>query len=86
MRLVQSVIVAAVLIAATSASQAQTAYDYPWCALRGDRSGGQSCYFTSYRQCMQTLSGIGGTCIPSPYYRGPTHRERRGPREYDPRY
>jgi hypothetical protein len=35
---------------------------------------------------METLSGIGGTCIPSPYYRGPTHRERRGPREYDPRY
>ena len=86
MRLVQSAVVAAVLIAATSASQAQSAYDYPWCALRAGRSGGQSCYFTSYRQCMETLSGIGGSCIPSPYYRGPEHRERRRTREYDPRY
>jgi Protein of unknown function (DUF3551) len=53
---------------------AQSAYDYPWCALRGSRSGGQSCYFTSYRQCMDSLSGIGGSCIRSPYYRGPEPR------------
>lgn len=36
-------------------SSAQSPYDYPWCALRGDRSGAQSCYFTSYRQCMASL-------------------------------
>ena len=52
-------------------SGAQSAYDYPWCALRGDRGGGQSCYFTTWEQCETTLSGIGGTCIRSPYYRGP---------------
>jgi hypothetical protein len=23
-------------------------------------SGGTSCYFTSYQQCMTTLSGLGG--------------------------
>ena len=52
-------------------SIAQSAYDYPWCALRGDRGGGQSCYFATREQCETTLSGIGGVCIRSPYYRGP---------------
>jgi len=80
MRLLQSAVAVATLIAATSATYAQSAYDYPWCALRAGRSGGQSCYFQSYRQCMETLSGIGGTCIESPYYRGPAPRERQRPR------
>jgi hypothetical protein len=58
-------------------SFAQSAYDYPFCALRGGRGGGQSCYFTSYRQCMDSLVGIGGSCIRSPYYRGPEPRRER---------
>jgi len=82
MRLVQSAVVAVTLIAATSASYAQSAYDYPWCALRAGRSGGQSCYFATYQQCMETLSGIGGSCIRSPYYRGPEPREHRRPHDY----
>jgi hypothetical protein len=77
MRLVQAALAAATLLTATSASYAQSAYDYPWCALRAGRSGGQSCYFQTYRQCMDTLSGIGGSCIQSPYYRGPAPHERR---------
>jgi uncharacterized protein DUF3551 len=56
---------------------AQSAYDYPWCALRGDRSGAQSCYYTSYRQCMTALSGIGGSCIQSPYQRSGSRYDRR---------
>jgi len=65
------------LAALTSASVAQSAYDYPWCALRGGRGGGQSCYFTSYHQCMESLRGIGGTCIRNPGYRGSWRSERR---------
>ena len=53
-----------------SPSNAQSAYDYPWCALKGDRGGGQSCYFATRRQCEETLSGVGGTCIHNPGYRG----------------
>jgi hypothetical protein len=64
------------VLGAADMSFAQSAYDYPWCALRGSRSGGQSCYFTSYRQCMESLSGIGGSCIRSPYYRGPQRSGR----------
>ena len=44
MRLVQSAVTVAALITATSASYAQSAYDYPWRALGAGRSGGQSCY------------------------------------------
>ncbi len=65
-------------------SGAQSAYDYPWCALRGDRGGGQSCYFTSREQCETTLSGIGGTCIQNPGYRGPTRYDRRRSRDWSP--
>ena len=58
-------------------SAAQSAYDYPWCAVYTNRSGAQACYYTSYQQCMATMRGIGGTCIESPYYRGGVHPERR---------
>jgi hypothetical protein len=48
-------------------SFAQSAYDYPWCAIYTKSSGTVSCYFTSFQQCMATMSGIGGTCIRNPY-------------------
>jgi hypothetical protein len=70
-------IAGAALLAATQPSRAQSAYDYPWCALYTNRSGAQACYYTSYQQCMATMRGIGGTCIESPYYRGPPRPERR---------
>jgi len=82
MRLIQSAVIAAALIAASSASHAQSAYDYPWCALRGDRGGGQSCYYTTHAQCVEALRGIGGTCIRNPGYRGGERYERRRYRDY----
>ena len=61
------------LVGAAPTSVAQSAYDYPWCAVYGSRAGlgAQSCYYATYAQCMATMSGIGGYCIRSPYYRGP---------------
>jgi hypothetical protein len=68
--LLQGSLITAALLAAAQASYAQSAYDYPWCAVYGSRSGlgAMSCYYANYRQCMQTMSGIGGYCIRSPYY------------------
>lgn len=83
MRPLQASIVAAALLAPLAAAHAQSAYDYPWCAVYGSRSGNgaMSCYYASYGQCMETMSGIGGYCIRSPYYgQGPGQRSRR--REY----
>lgn len=64
------------VVGAAPSSFAQSPYDYPWCSVRGGWSGGggQSCYYTSYQQCMTTLSGIGGTCIRNPWFHGPERR------------
>jgi hypothetical protein len=65
-------VIAAALLAKTQIGNAQSPYSYPWCAILsgGDNSGGgaMSCYYTSWEQCMTTLSGIGGNCAASPYY------------------
>lgn len=84
MRTILGALVVIGVLGAGAPGFAQTAYDYPWCALRGGRGGGgTSCYYTSYQQCMETLRGIGGSCIRSPYYRGPEPRRYRGdPRPY----
>ncbi len=74
-------LVSLAVLAQTQSGAAQSAYDYPWCAISYARSGAQACYYASYQQCMATLSGIGGSCIRSPYYRGVPRDERR-PRAY----
>jgi len=75
-------VIAAALLGETQVGIAQSPYSYPWCAITsgGDNSGGgaMSCYYTSWQQCMTTLSGIGGNCVESPYYHGePTARPPR---------
>ena len=72
------------LMASVTAGHAQSAYDYPWCAIYTNKSGAQACYYASYAQCMATMQGIGGMCIESPYYHGgaPRVRERHPYRPY----
>jgi hypothetical protein len=43
--------------------EAQAEVDYPWCATGAD--GYIDCSFTSFAQCQQTASGIGG-CLQNP--------------------
>jgi hypothetical protein len=70
-------LVVAGLAAMTMSAAAQSPTSYPWCARTAKMdSGGTSCYFTSYRQCMTTLSGLGGYCFESPYYHGPAAKVR----------
>jgi hypothetical protein len=72
-------LVAAALLGETQVSNAQSAYSYPWCSLGGSRgSNALSCYFTSWEQCRETMSGRGGNCVESPYYHAqPTPLPRR---------
>ena len=80
LRPLHAAVVAAALLAPATAAHAQSAYDYPWCAVYASRfgSGAMSCYYRTYAQCMQTISGIGGSCVQSPYYgHGPNQRPRR---------
>jgi len=68
---------ALVLVSALSSldappAHAQSPYSYPWCAYYSPYGGGlSSCYFTTYAQCMASVSGVGGYCAPNPVYRGP---------------
>jgi Protein of unknown function (DUF3551) len=87
MRSLQASLVVAALLASATATHAQSAYDYPWCAVYTGRfgpGGAMSCYYANYAQCMATMSGIGGYCTRSPYYgHGPRNtRPQRRYREY----
>jgi hypothetical protein len=70
---------------ATLSSNAN-AQNYPWCAYYGGGDfggGGTNCGFTTFEQCMTTLSGMGGFCdrntqyVPPPGpHPAPVHRPR----------
>src|SRR5262249_56786038 len=49
------------------------AQNYPWCLHYGTGFGGMNCGFTTYQQCMDTVSGIGGVCMQNNKYQ-PTPR------------
>jgi hypothetical protein len=42
----------------------------PWCAVYGGRFGGgaSNCGFSTWNQCMATVSGIGGFCQRNQFY------------------
>jgi hypothetical protein len=64
--------VVAALATAPMPGHAQSAYSYPWCAVYPRAIGGYACYYKSYESCMKTMMiGIGGSCMLSPFYRGP---------------
>jgi Protein of unknown function (DUF3551) len=77
-------LVSAVPMGVNEPASAQSPYSYPWCSRQtyGGSATTTTCYFTSYAQCMTTISGIGGWCYQNPAYRGardtgPTPRRRR---------
>src|SRR4029077_3343568 len=53
-----------VLVAIAALGTRAQAQNYPWCAIYGGSSvgGGRNCGFTTYQQCLATVSGIGGFC------------------------
>ena len=59
------------------ATEAQ-AREYPWCA-RYDWTT-YNCGFVSLRQCLATISGVGGRCEPNRRYVGEPVRRHKRPR------
>ena len=49
------------------------AQNYPWCAYYSGRhgGGGTNCGFTTFQQCLDTVSGIGGFCQRNTQYQPP---------------
>jgi hypothetical protein len=64
-----------VLATGLSGREAQAQHDpYRWCAdyAYGGLGGAKNCYFLTLEQCRATVSGVGGSCVPNPFYTGPT--------------
>ena len=67
MRIVFAVALAAPLAAVAFVSPvatrtAQAATLFPWCAHYMMKGGGIECGFSTFEQCLRTISGIGGSC------------------------
>ena len=56
-----SLLLSAIVFGMAAPGAAAQAQDYPWCAIYA-KDGDTHCFFTSYEQCMATVSGIGGFC------------------------
>jgi hypothetical protein len=50
---------------------------YRWCA-QYSRDSGRNCGFVTYRQCMATVSGIGGFCERNQFYTGRRYTSGEG--------
>jgi hypothetical protein len=49
-------------------AQPAAATEYPWCAQYTGSSAGMNCGFVSQRQCLATVSGVGGFCRANPWF------------------
>ncbi len=69
---------ALMMIAGTAGASAQ-ADPYRWCADYGGfrGGGGSNCYFMTLQQCQATISGVGGTCRPNPFFTGPAKEPQK---------
>jgi Protein of unknown function (DUF3551) len=60
-------LVLGILVGTVGIGTSAQAQNYPWCALYSDL-GGENCGFSTLAQCMATVSGIGGFCVPNTQY------------------
>jgi hypothetical protein len=56
------------LAAGAAMSTVAQAQNYPWCAFYDTGDQAINCGFVSREQCMATVSGIGGFCMPNNTY------------------
>ena len=60
---------AALAVSQWLALAASADINYPWCArYGGDMGGASNCGFSTYEQCMATVSGVGGFCEKNLFY------------------
>ncbi len=67
------------LVMTTAIGTRAQAQNYPWCAQYSYRDGA-TCGFTSFQQCMATVSGIGGFCQANNLYVPPHPAAKSGRR------
>jgi len=65
-------IVPTILVGMVALGNRAEAQNYPWCAqYSGDLAGSLNCGFTTYEQCREDVSGVGGFCIVNNLYQPP---------------
>jgi hypothetical protein len=65
-RITRNALTLFIFVAAAFAFVAKVhAQNLPWCAIM-DNDGNTQCNYSTFQQCLQTLSGIGGRCIENP--------------------
>jgi hypothetical protein len=75
------------IVALGSSAEAQ---NYPWCAqYSGDMGGAMNCGFSTYAQCMEDVSGVGGFCMLNnryvpPVSAAPSRQQARKPHAREP--
>ena len=70
--------VVALVVGASAAPAADSGRPYPnhrrggppeWCNQGNETTGGMmECKYYTMQQCLISARGVGGTCIPNPYY------------------
>jgi hypothetical protein len=66
-----------ILVAMAGIDAPVQAQNYPWCAYYSSGGGGgTNCGFTTFEQCLATVSGIGGFCDRNTQYQPPAARHR----------
>jgi hypothetical protein len=76
-------LVTGILVTIGAISAPAMAQNYPWCAYYGGRGGGgTNCGFTTFEQCLATVSGTGGFCNQNTQYSPPPGPS--GPSVYQP--
>lgn len=67
------VIMLTILVGSVAPGTRAEAQNYPWCAQYsgGDMGGAMNCGFSTYAQCMEDVSGIGGFCMANNRYEPP---------------
>lgn len=53
------------------------AQSYPWCGYYDTGDQAVNCGFSTREQCMATVSGIGGFCMPNNQYQQPFRPAKR---------
>jgi hypothetical protein len=75
----------AISVGIVSVGNRATAQNYPWCSQYSEGgAGGRNCGFTTFQQCLENVSGIGGFCEPNTQYQPPpgSHPFTRVQRRY----
>ena len=67
MRLSLFILTIPILAAVACIAKPAEARSGGWCASYNMDGGATNCGFATFQQCMAAVSGVGGSCSPSPY-------------------